>query len=301
LAATACAWLICAASDPYLSDHALYVTFMGAAMITGVVSGWRNAALSALLGAGLTNTFIAEGSAEVIGALAVYLLVCGYMIYLIQGLTSSLRREIKLSETLDTVSREYRHRIQNLLAVSQAVVHQSGRGAASVGEFKEKVLGRLQAMSRAQDLLLDRGDSTAPLRTVLSESLRPFDIEARLVRPLAGPEVSLASDTAVALALLVNELATNSTKYGALSVPEGRVQLGWSVHQNGAEMEWKESGGPAVAQPTRRGFGSQLVERVLPGASGAQLLFEPDGVRCKINLEAATPPAAGASGLSGAI
>jgi two-component sensor histidine kinase len=285
LVTTGCAWLLRASLAPVFGEQALYATFMGAAVITAVIAGWKYAALSAVLGAVLANAFVKEGSVGMVVATVIYVAVTGYMIYLIHGLTSSLRREIGLRETLDAVSREYRHRIRNLLAVSEAVVQQTSRNASSVDEFKDKVLARLQALSRAQDLLLDQGDTAVPLRAVLSQSLSPFDIEARLIGSLAGPEVMLASDTAVATALLVNELATNSTKYGALSSPEGRLHLGWSVHSDWAEVEWKEISGPPVATPARRGFGSRLVERALPHGSSAHLLFEPDGVRCTIKLK----------------
>lgn len=289
LLTTGCAWLIRAAFAPILSEHALYVTFMGAVMLTGVVSGWRNATLAAVLGGVLANTFVQEVGAGVIAAAAIYIAVTGYMIYLIHGLTFSLRREIRLREMLDEVSGEYQHRIQNLLAVSEAVVQQTGRSTSSVDEFQDKVLARLKALSRAQNLLLDGTEAPVPLHATLTRSLLPFGIEARLVSPLFGPEVALASDVAVALVLLVNELATNATKYGALSVPEGRLKLGWTVHSNCAVVEWKEIGGPPVSQPTRLGLGSRLVERVLPYGSHAHLAFEADGVRCTIKLK--TSPA----------
>jgi two-component sensor histidine kinase len=103
---------------------------------------------------------------------------------------------------------------------------------------------------------------------------------------VSGDEVWLPPQTAVALSLAFHELATNAVKYGALSVDAGRVEVEWRLGGDAVAITWREAGGPAVVPPTRRGFGSRLIERSLPRELGgpATLDFEPDGLVCRIEL-----------------
>lgn len=86
--------------------------------------------------------------------------------------------------------------------------------------------------------------------------------------------------------MVIHELCTNAVKYGALSVPDGRVSISWTAADDRFKLHWKESGGPPVAEPTRRSFGSRLIEQALPGqlSGEARLRFEPDGVGCEVNI-----------------
>jgi len=295
--ATACAWLVRAVLLSVLADQAPYATFFAAVILSGVFGGWRGGALAAVLGGLAGNLSFVGGSKglELQGtagaALGLYLAVTALMVLLINTLTTSLRRERDLNDHLATVSAEYRHRIKNLLAVAQALVQQTGRSASSISEFQDKVLDRVHALSRAQDLLF-AGETSVRLRAVVGEILRPFGVEERLVWPISGPEALIPADSAVAVALLLNELATNATKYGALSVPQGRLKLGWGVEDGHAVLEWKEVDGPAVTPPSKLGFGARLFDHALPRASGsASLNFEADGVRCEIRLGLSPEPA----------
>ena len=171
--------------------------------------------------------------------------------------------------------------------MAQSIVQQTGRYTSDMPEFQDKVVGRLQALARAQDILSESDETGAELRELIERTLRPFDVEQRLAWPMSGPRVVLPPDAAVALALLLNELATNATKYGALSFPQGRLKLGWTVENGWVTIKWCELDGPPVTPPTRRGFGSRLFEQAMPRASGrATLTFEPEGVSCEIRLAA---------------
>jgi two-component sensor histidine kinase len=291
LATTAVAWLVRAVLLPVLANQAPYATFFASVILAGVFAGWRGGLLAALMGGLAGNlAFVGEGQGFALrgtagAAFILYLAVTSLIVMLIHNLTASLARERELNEHLTTVSSEYRHRIKNLLAVAQALVHQTGRSSQDVAEFEIKVVDRMHALARAQDLLFEDGQKSVRLRALVGEILRPFGVEERLAWPLSGPDVLIPADSAVAVALLLNELATNATKHGALSTPGGRLKLGWGIEDGHAVLDWKEVDGPRVTPPSRQGFGSRLFDNAMPRASGtAALSFDPDGVGCEIRI-----------------
>ena len=144
---------------------------------------------------------------------------------------------------------------------------------------------RLQALATAHDILTSTKWTTASIGDVVNATIVPLPGEQIQA---SGPSVMLQPKAALSLALAINELGTNALKYGALSVPHGQVNIQWSVQNlNGQKMltwRWAESGGPAVEEPTRNGFGSFLVTRVLGGDFGgtATLGYLPAGVVCEL-------------------
>jgi two-component sensor histidine kinase len=291
LATTAVAWLVRAVLLPVLADQAPYATFFASVILAGVFGGWRSGVLAAVLGGLAGNlAFVGEGQGFALrgtagAALLLYLAVSSLMVLLVHTLTASIQRERELNAHLTTVSAEYRHRIKNLLAVAQALVQQTGRTTSDIEEFQVKVLDRMKALARAQDLLFEDGEKAVRLRALVGEILKPFGAEERLAWPLSGPDVLIPADSAVAVALLLNELATNATKHGALSAPTGRLKVGWGVEDGHAVLDWKEIDGPRVTPPSKLGFGSRLFDSAMPRASGtAALSFDADGVRCEIRI-----------------
>jgi PAS domain S-box-containing protein len=182
---------------------------------------------------------------------------------------------------------ELNHRVKNTLATVQALAAQTIRGDGLALDVRERFNARLLALSRAHDQLTrDRWQST-DVKSVIAAVVAPYG-DGRV--QLEGTSLRVSPKVALTLAMVLHELATNAAKYGALSAPSGRLKLSWTV-ANGASpsilhMDWQETGGPAVAQPQRRGFGSRLVERAiaqeLKGA--AKLEFAPSGVRCRIEI-----------------
>ncbi len=162
---------------------------------------------------------------------------------------------------------ELNHRVKNALATVQAIAAQSLRDPRIPPEARTQFLGRLMALARANDVLVARSWTAASLAEIAAQVASPHGDAERF--RFDGPAVSLAPQAATALALGLHELATNAAKYGALSRPEGRVDLTWRLEGEGAErrlrLVWLESGGPAVAPPTVKGFGSRLIERGLAG------------------------------------
>ncbi len=193
--------------------------------------------------------------------------------------TDRVRAERQQKLLLD----ELNHRVKNSLATVQAIAHQTLRSASDPLAFRESFESRLLALSATHDLLTASSWRGACLRDVLMTELRPFAAEQYT---LAGPEVELSSAETLALGLVLHELATNAAKYGGLSQAGGQVAIAWGVGQGWLELDWIEAGGPPVAPPTRRGFGSRLIERSLKDQLGgeARLDFQPTGLVCRIRL-----------------
>jgi PAS domain S-box-containing protein len=192
-------------------------------------------------------------------------------------------------EHLKLLINELNHRVKNTLATVQSMAAQTLRSATNADVAFEQLEGRLLSLSMAHNILTERSWEGAALREVAERTLRPYvaDIWDRV--RLVGPQVWLRPQAAVAISLALNELATNAVKFGALVGVEGRVDLTWTFEGPGGgdlAIRWAESGGPAVAPPTRSGFGSRLIERSLPREFGgdATLRFEPGGVVCTMRL-----------------
>jgi two-component sensor histidine kinase len=179
---------------------------------------------------------------------------------------------------------ELQHRVKNTLAIVQSIAAQTLRSGAPPAQMEGLVTERLRALAKAHDALSETGWEGVSLRSLLTRTLEPFvaDHTARIV--LLGEEVMAPPDQIVGLALCFHELATNATKYGALSRPEGRVEIAWRTLDppDGPRLElaWTEQDGPPVKPPSRRGFGS----RVLTGGLSARtrpdisLEYRPEGL-----------------------
>ena len=186
---------------------------------------------------------------------------------------------LRQAEQMQQVAmRELSHRMKNGLAMVQAIVSQSFRHATSLEQASDSITNRIAALARAQDTLVRPDLADSPVEEVVGKALTPHvDDEQRV--DVAGPHVTLASERALGLAIAIHELATNAVKYGALSVPEGRVRITWEHEDGRFDFVWQEIGGPPVVAPERSGFGSRLLERVVPAYFGGQAdrRFEADG------------------------
>jgi two-component sensor histidine kinase len=152
-----------------------------------------------------------------------------------------------------------------------------------MAEARDAFQNRLASLAAAHDLLTRESWEGATLGDVVSQALGLYNGgEARI--SWEGPPVRLDPKAAVSLVLALHELCTNATKYGALSVPEGRVALRWSVSGDKLGIEWRERGGPPVEAPGRRGFGLRMIERALAAdlSGEARLEFDPEGLVCRI-------------------
>jgi PAS domain S-box-containing protein len=183
---------------------------------------------------------------------------------------------------------ELNHRVKNALAMVQSIASQTLRRARSLDEFGPSFSGRLSALSTAHDILTATAWRGATLGSLVRDQLELGGASSERYT-CDGPEVWLAPQPAVRLALILHELGTNARKYGALSVPEGRVKLEWAIGE--AEptpvisLSWREVDGPPVSPPSRRGFGSLLIEQSLRADGGcADMRFEPAGLLCEVRV-----------------
>ena len=187
---------------------------------------------------------------------------------------------------------ELNHRIKNAFSVVQALAAQTFRhGGPDLGEVERAFLARLGALARVSTLLTAGGGADGADLWALAEAvLQPHRRDDGNPR-LSGPTVVLPAPMARTLSLALHELATNAAKYGALSVPEGQVELAWRVAEDGGHrrrlvLEWTERDGPTVRRPERRGLGRALIEQgVAHELDGTvRLEFPPEGVRCRIEV-----------------
>ena len=186
---------------------------------------------------------------------------------------------------------ELNHRVKNTLATVQSIAHQTLREAAPGREARERLTERLLALSAAHNVLTRENWEGAELAEIAAEAIRPYDdAKARRIT-LDGPEARIAPSAALALSMALHELATNALKYGALSQARGRVAIRWVPEGGTIALEWRETGGPKVAAPARRGFGSRLLSQGLAAELGAkaEVLYEPEGLICRIRAPAAGP------------
>ena len=175
---------------------------------------------------------------------------------------------------------ELQHRIRNTLATVGAIVSQSLSGLPAAKDAQHAISGRLQALGRAHDLLLQARWSSADLGTVIRNSIQAFDDPDVSRFSILGPEVPVTSNAIVVMAMTLNELCTNALKFGALSVPTGRIDLVWTIDRPKQHLHlvWTERDGPTVQEPASRSFGTRLIETLGMQFGGeVQLSYPPTG------------------------
>lgn len=179
------------------------------------------------------------------------------------------------------LQRELAHRMKNTLSIVQAIVSQTMRHSTDMQVAADTIAGRLTALSGAQDILTETSWSAADIVHVVASALKPHVDRSARVKAV-GPHAEISAQQALGLSLALHELATNAIKYGALSVPEGKVEIEWLVASDRTiKFNWLESGGPPVVSVERKGFGSRLMERIVPSYFGgsAKLSQDPAGIR----------------------
>jgi PAS domain S-box-containing protein len=188
--------------------------------------------------------------------------------------------------------RELTHRSKNLLAVIQSMARQTARHTGSVESFLTQFGARLQALAASHDLLVRESWYGASLDELIRSQLGAYCDGAANQVSIEGPAISLKPEAAQNLGLALHELAVNAAKFGALSVPNGRVTITWgrcdSADGTSVELDWREALGPRVKTRRRKGFGSLVIERNLARALDAEvnLKFDPNGLHCHIVIPA---------------
>ena len=179
---------------------------------------------------------------------------------------------------------ELHHRIKNMLATVGAITGQSLRTAISMTHARSAIDGRLAALARAHDLLTRSSWENATIDGTVRSAVEPFDQGGgRFV--ISGEDIRIASSAVIAFAMTLNELCTNTTKFGALSLPGGQVHLSWRIQGERFQLDWVESGGPPVTEPIRKGFGTRMISSLGQQLKGqVELDYRPDGFVYTLNV-----------------
>ena len=258
------------------------VSLEGTALLTAFtrshMTGWTVAAgiASHTLTAPLLRTLL------VTAAIGLVLLAIGL------GFAVRMAAHIAEAETLqDLLVNELNHRIKNTLATVQSIASQTFRSTADTTEAQRNFSDRIVALGRAHSLLNEERWNGADVRSIAESVMEPYMAEPGRVE-MAGPHIRMKSAQALALSMVLHELATNAAKYGALSNVFGKVTMSWGLDGNQLNLLWRERGGPPVAEPERKGFGSRLIAQGLGAQNGStEVTYEKTGVVCVIRCNTA--------------
>jgi PAS domain S-box-containing protein len=192
----------------------------------------------------------------------------------IAGASRDLTEPKRAEKVQRLLLNELNHRVKNTLATVQSIAFFTLQDATDMKSARLALDARIHLLARAHDVLTERHWLGADFAEIVARAIAPF---AGAQITCEGPSLDVSPKLALALALALHELATNAAKYGALSRPEGRVEVRWAARGDQFAMTWQEIGGPVVVPPSRRGFGSTLLDQAVVGGS-ARLDFAPDGV-----------------------
>lgn len=200
--------------------------------------------------------------------------------------------EVTAKRMRAVISEEYDHRVRNMLAKVSAVARRTANGASDLRQFIADFDPRIAAMARAHELLVNGGWEHLGLSELVTSELQPYTSRTDAHTSISGPNVSLSSHVAQALGMALHELATNAAKHGALSKSGGALDINWSVGvSDGAlRLVWTETGVPMTTPPSRKGFGSTIIDRVLPAETGGSVerVFTADGMVCTVDIPVPT-------------
>ena len=201
------------------------------------------------------------------------------------GVNVDITGRKKQEDTLLFIMDELSHRTKNILSVVQAMATQTARHCGTYAVFEESFLGRIQALAQSHDLLVSQNWQGALLSDLILAQLTPFVEDQDRVQT-EGPPVALKTEAAQALGIVLHELATNASKYGALTAPGGKIRIRWEITDPGIQLEWREHDGPLVKPSMRRGFGRTVIERMARDMFGLESKLEllPTGVRWRTSI-----------------
>lgn len=212
---------------------------------------------------------------------------------LVSGVQSALLARLRQREVRNHMAREMElrhelnHRVKNILASVVSIFEMTRRGAISIEEFSDNYRGRLNALAKVHSAVFQSDGEMVPLREIAELTFDPYRSSEANRIIVQGPEVTLTRESGTTLALCLHELTTNAIKYGALSVPEGRVEFEWRLSRKRPtelSVEWRERGGPVVEKSIRAGYGTRYLGLALAAMFGQKpiITFAPDGLRCEV-------------------
>ena len=205
----------------------------------------------------------------------------------IAGASRDLTKLKQAEEMQALLLNELNHRIKNTLATVQAIAGSTIRASRTMDDFQQAFYGRIAALAKTHSLLTDNEQRFVPLRQLLKNELEIYEDGDGQRIVLSGPEIMLPAHVSVSYAMAVHELTTNALKYGALSVLDGVLRVSWTLDRTRLVLTWEELNVPITKQPTQIGFGTQLLQRLLPHQLGAhvEMNFAPNGLKARISIE----------------
>jgi two-component sensor histidine kinase len=213
---------------------------------------------------------------------------------LLSGIQSALLARLRQREVRDYIAREtelrreLNHRVKNILASVSSIFEMTRRGAGSIEGLTEDFRGRLGALGNVHSAVFEAEGDHVDLGEIAALTFRPYFSEDNAAIIAQGPPIAISRDAATTMALCLHELTTNAIKYGALSRPDGKVHFTWKLDGGSPEkleIDWRETGGPIVAEPSRIGYGTRYLRAALSGVFGEtpDISFAPEGLRCRVS------------------
>jgi two-component sensor histidine kinase len=268
-------------------DLVIFATYYPAVLLATLIGGVSAGSVALVLG-GLVGwlwfepslPLLSQSVTEQVTGLVLYGMSSSFIVWAAEHYRLVIRRLDEEQHYRRLVVDELNHRLRNKLATVHAVLRHE---LQSDDAIRDKIIGRLRALSAADELLARPDGAAVDLGGILQAELMPYD-ETRIA--VSGEPIRVPPKPAAMLALVFHELATNAAKYGALAGPQGRVSISWSMSAKLLlRIEWSESGGPAVIKPVRQGFGTKLFTRALDPFHGTvEAEFHPAGLQCRIAL-----------------
>jgi len=268
-------------------DHVIpgrlpFITFFAAVLLSALYCATLPSVLVLALSAFTGAAWIDAPAGEVVvyraTGFTLFVLVGGSITLFVQLLRDALEQLRAREQQLALVNREQKHRMHNLFAVIDGILHQTIKPE----EMLARVRDRVHALARAQDLLDVTADEGATVPSLVSELVKPMAPNPSRMRA-NGPVIAVPSETTTTFALILHELATNALKHGAWSSETGSVSISWGIDREQLAFEWKERDGPAVAPPSRKGLGTSLIKGGLRSAK-VDYDLRPGGLQCRIRL-----------------
>ncbi len=194
----------------------------------------------------------------------------------------------RAEERQEMLSRELQHRVKNNLATVEAIARATSRNSKTVEEFMERFSDRITSLSRTHTLVSKTHFSGVELSEIIKGEMKPYDEGLKRI-VLSGPAVRLETETALTFGMAIHELATNAVKYGALSTADGQISVTWEKFGDDVHLLWQENGGPPVEAPKRKGFGSQLLQKILAKQLNGKIdvVYETTGLLVKMDFNSA--------------
>ncbi len=262
------------------ADVVPFATFFPAVLVVTFFAGVPAAIVAILLSLAAVHWLFeaSAGGLELLNAI-VFTVTCTLMVVLAESYRQLVAMFRSQEKQKNLMLRELEHRGKNTFSVVESIVLQT---LAHDSDVAKVIIGRIHAVSSTNDIISHAANLQPDLRTLVRSKFEPFDgFRARLT----GPDITLPADSARNLSLVFHELVTNAIKHGALSIPEGHVDISWHADESRLMIHWVERGGPPTAPPEQHGFGSRLVVGCMKGLGGRfEVSFAPEGLACKITM-----------------